>query len=195
LPPVAPEYFSHVATGEEHPTIFGLLAGIFRESGARAVLVGGYAVNAYHYSRYTNDIDFVVTAEEFPRISERLVRHGFREALRSDLVARFTGPGAEDRMVDFLFVDPHTMERLLGDAGQTVIGGESCALPSVQHLVAMKLHAIRSDRRRRELVDFPDIVMMLQKNGVDVRDESFRTMCLKFGDADLYDRILQYFSR
>jgi len=175
--------------------MFALLARVFRESCARPLLAGGYAVNALGCSRFTNDIDFMVTAEEFAGIARQLVRQGFQEALRNDLVARFTGPGPDDRMVDFIFVDGRTKERLLADAGQTVIAGEPFALPSVRHLVAMKLHAIKSDPRRRELVDLPDIVTVLQRNGVDVRDESFRAMCLKFGDAELYEKILRYLSR
>lgn len=175
---------------KKYISIFNLLGDVFRATGVKAVLVGGYAVNAYHYSRFTHDIDFMITANDLPSITGHLVRAGFNEVLRNDLVVRYANPTDDLAILDFLLADRSTLDRIIAEGTSVTIAGESFALPSIRHLVAMKLHAIRDNRRSRELTDLPDIIIMLRKNNIDPQEESFRELCLKYGDQELYTKII-----
>ena len=42
--------------------------------------------------------------------------------------------------------------------------------------------------------DFPDIINLIRMNEVNVRDEKFKELCLKFGDAQIYQKILEIIS-
>ena len=184
-------YILSMSTDRKYASIFNLLAEVFRATGVKAILVGGYAVNAYHYSRFTHDVDFMIAAEDLACIAARLVEAGFTESLRNDLVARYVDTADELAVVDFLLADHGTLDRMMTESGSTSIAGEVFALPSIQHLVAMKLHAIRSSHGGREFTDLPDIIILLRKNGIDPREESFRLLCLKYGDLELYNKILK----
>ena len=56
----------------------------------------------------------------------------------------------------------------------------------------MKLHAIKQDPRERMIKDLPDIAHLLKANNTDPRSSSFREICLKFGNQDIYDKILMF---
>ena len=57
-------------------SIFKYLAELFEARGVLPVLVGGYAINAYHIQRMTFDIDFILTIEEFNKIKTDLFESG-----------------------------------------------------------------------------------------------------------------------
>jgi len=58
------------------------LLALFKEHGVSYVLVGGFAVNYYGYSRLTQDIDFLIlpSAENAGRMMKVLADFGFGEA-------------------------------------------------------------------------------------------------------------------
>ena len=61
-------------------------------------------------------------------------------------------------------------------------------MPSVFHLIALKLHSIKNNPKR-EITDFPDIIRLISYNNIDVDSGDFRALCLRFGTEDLYERI------
>ena len=63
-------------------------------------------------------------------------------------------------------------------------------MPSLQHLIAMKLHAIRQNPTQREPKDLQDIFELIAENGVNVQEKSFRELCLKYGTQELYQKIV-----
>jgi len=184
-----------MAQEEKNQSVFAMLAEIFREAGIKAMLIGGYAVNAYHHARYTNDIDFMIVAGDFPKVGKLLQKSGYQEIMRTDLFIRLKSSYGDETILDFLLIDPATMEKMQKDGKETTIAGETFSLPSIFHLIAMKLHAIKNSKHARQLVDFPDIIAILEKNGINVYDASFKQMCLKFGTAELYDEIVKHFNR
>lgn len=85
------------------------------------------------------------------------------------------------------------MAKMMRDGKEVAIAGEKFMLPSVLHLVALKLHSIKNSGKTRELFDLPDIIMVLKKNNVNVNDKAFKKICLKFGTEDLYKKIVDFF--
>jgi hypothetical protein len=90
-----------------------------------------------------------------------------------------------------LLTDGGTLEKMLAESQAGQIGDATLSIPSLFHLIAMKLHALKHNAERRHGRDLPDIIGLIQVNHVDVHADSFKTLCLSFGTKDLYDEILE----
>ena len=76
------------------------------------------------------------------------------------------------------------------EAGKAInIAGENFIVPSLNHLVALKLHAIKYNPKIREYRDLADIMELIRINKVEVKDREFKNLCLKYGTEELYNKI------
>lgn len=64
-------------------------------------------------------------------------------------------------------------------------------MPSLDHLLALKLHVLKQRLRHRIAKDLNDVVMLVLKNGLDIRAEKYKKLFLKYGNADLYAKTLR----
>lgn len=169
-----------------------LVSEAFGKAQVPFLLVGGFAVNYYKFSRRTIDIDFLTTEEGYEKARSFLEKGGYKEFRRTPLVVRLRKDEAGSIDVDILFVDKKTLDGLLREAGETELLGIRLKTPSLNHLIAMKLHAIKQDQEEnREFRDLRDIIEMVKINHVDVRTSDFRNLCLKFGTEEIYQMILK----
>ena len=112
----------------------------FEKAGIHFLLIGGYAVNAYGYSRTTEE---------------------------------------------------ETFQNIIKDAKGIEVMGRKLLVPSAEHLIALKLHAIKNDPKR-ETKDLNDVFELIKAKGLDVRSSKFKDFCLKFGNAGLFERIQKW---
>lgn len=172
-------------------TVLNQLAAEGRKQGFEIVLVGGWALNAYGVARQTVDIDFVSREDDLQRLEKVLTGFGYARVFRSELFAKFRSEAEGLFDIDLLFIEPETLRGLLAEAKETSIGEAIFKVPSLQHLIAMKLHALKHNPSKRLRKDLADIVSLIEMNNLDVREESFRALCLKYGNADLYEMLLK----
>jgi hypothetical protein len=174
------------------PSVFQILAAVFREARVRGVLIGGYAVNYYKVTRQTADIDFLMSREDFQRVITPLEARGYSLTEEQEIFARFRGAPALLMDVDFMFIGNDTMDTILEQSVPVTIAGEQFRVPSLYHLIALKLHAIKYNPRHRELSDLPDIVNLIRQGGIDARSAEFKALCLKYGSREIYTKIESY---
>ncbi|MBF0532797.1 MAG: nucleotidyltransferase [Candidatus Omnitrophica bacterium] len=170
-------------------SIFHLIAEIVQNNNVSCVVIGGYAVNHYKVARQTADIDFLITQEDLKKILSSLETAGYKLGESQENFAHFTGGQLSFMDIDFMFVDRETLEKITAEAQELKIAGQSFLVPSLYHLIALKLHSIKFNRKSRILKDFPDIVNLIRVNKIDIREEEFQKMCLKYGDQNLWDQI------
>ena len=173
----------------QYATIFDLIAAEFQKAGITYLLIGGFAVNAYKVTRFTLDVDFLMAEEDREKAASILEQAGFRERTHHQ---NFSGWGENPRYptkVDLLFTDRQTLQAVWDQGKAVKIAGCELKVPSLEHLIAMKLHAIKQQPERREWKDWMDIIQLIKIHQVDTKSETFRKLCLKFGTADLYQRI------
>jgi predicted nucleotidyltransferase component of viral defense system len=170
-------------------SVFRLLSDLFAEVGMRTVLAGGYAVNAHKFSRQTFDIDFVVQSRDAGRLADALGDAGFTALTGNPTFARYRSPTPFERIVDFLFVDDTTFAAMEADSGEQSIAGQPFRVVSLEHLIAMKLHALKFGDETRHARDLLDVVELARVNGLDTASAAFRTLCLKYGTSELYERV------
>ena len=155
------------------------------------LLIGGYAVNAYGYSRTTQDVDFMIASSDYGRAKEIVQRLGYRQYVHKDLCARFVDHENEWPPLDLVFVDQETFQNVVKEAKSVDLLGRKLLVPSAEHLIALKLHAIKNDPKR-EAKDLNDIFEIIKAKGLYVSAPKFKDFCLKFGNADLLERIQKW---
>ena len=174
----------------KYPTIFNLIADVFKKTGVSGVLIGGFAVNCYKVTRHTGDIDFLVTDEAYKKLLPLFRKSGFRERARAKVCARLETAKGYLTDIDFVFVDQKTFDSIAADGKKIKVAGETFPVPSLEHLIALKLHAIKNHFETRQFKDLPDIVNLIRENKMNIRSLRFRQLCLKYGSQALYDRII-----
>jgi len=173
-----------------YPTIFHLISAITNKEGVRCVLIGGFAVNYYKVTRQTIDVDFLTTKEDFNKISDLLKKAGFELGYAQEVFTRFKGPDHYLMDIDFMFVDKETLDKIIKDSKETFIAKQKFIVPSLNTLIALKLHAIKYNQKLRVHKDFPDIINLIRVNKVNYKSKEFRELCLKYGTEELYNKIL-----
>ena len=176
----------------DYPTVFDLIVDVFGKAGVAYALVGGFAVNAHHVSRQTADVDLLIVADDLEKAGRALEGSGYRKAAVADVVARFEGDGKRLMDIDLLLVDPATLRRICEDGKPIKIAGNEFKVPSLRHLIAMKLHAIKGDPSKRLIKDLPDIVALMKKNGLSLTDSGMTELCEKFGTPDTLVKLKEF---
>lgn len=170
--------------------IFRTLAEIFKRTGVTAVLIGGYAVNAHKVTRHTVDIDFLIEKNGLEGPLAELKRIGYTVAHQQEAFVQLTAQGLRD--IDFMLSDVATVSKMYETGDRVTIAGEEFVTPNLNNLVALKLHSIKWNPHR-ELVDFPDIVLLLQANDVDIASTGIKELFSKYGTPELYQKARQSF--
>ena len=174
-----------------YPTIFHLISDTSKKTGARCVLIGGFAVNFYKVTRQTADVDFLITKEDFGKIMPLLKKAGCKQDFSQKAFASLTSTGKTYLIdADFMFVDKDTMDKVIENGKKTKIAGQKFMVPSLNDLIALKLHSIKYNPGLRENRDLPDIIELIRANKLNFKSDSFRKLCLKYGTQDIYDTIL-----
>jgi hypothetical protein len=175
----------------KYPSIFHLISDIFAKGKVNAVLIGGFALNYYKVSRSTADIDFLITQDDFAKIISLLEEEGFKKDYCQEVFARLIAEKPHLLDADFMFVDKETMDKIIKEAKPVNIAGQRFIVPSLNHLIALKLHAIKYNPKVREYKDLLDIIELIKVNKIDVKDAEFKNLCLKYGTEELYNKITE----
>lgn len=171
--------------------LFKKLSVEFERAKIPFLLIGGYAVNAYGYSRTTQDVDFMIVSSDYDKAKEVLQRCGYRQYVHKDLCARFVDHERQWPPLDLVFVEQETFQNVVKEARDVEVMGRKLLVPSAEHLIALKLHAIKNDPKR-ETKDLNDIFELIKVKGLDVSSPKFKDFCLKFGNIDLFERIQKW---
>lgn len=135
----------------------------------RAAVIGGVALSAYGNPRMTLDLDVATEASAQEALIAFMESHGFVTLHRSSGYSNHRHPTRG--RVDFMYVSGQTADRLFASATELPgPGGQPIPVPKPEHLIAMKVQAMRDDPQR-VLQDLVDIAYLLQVDGVD-REEA-----------------------
>jgi len=168
-------------------TVLDVASRQLSAAGMDCILIGGFAVNYYGYTRNTLDVDFMIVAQQFDVVRQIMKRSGFTNIASNKNVAFFNAPGSPLR-VDFLRVDGDTMRKLLGNAINANVYGYEIKVPALRDLIAMKIFALSQDVDRRLGKDLPDIAYLSVLHNLDLESD-IRPLCNRFGTRKVYDLI------
>lgn len=175
-----------------YQSVFHLLSRLSKKTGISLILIGGFAVNYYKYTRQTVDVDFLIKEKDFQKMSDLLRATGYKLDYSQEVFARFISTNDSIIMdIDFILVDEETFDKIINDSQKTSIVGCEFAVPSLEHLIALKLHAVKYNPTLRLAKDIPDIINLIKINNLDAKSEKFRELCLKYGTQGIYQNILE----
>lgn len=166
------------------------IASLSRDHGLRFLVIGGHAVAAHGYERTTRDVDVLVCKEQAAAWRAALEKSGY--TLHSDGITflQYNPPPGETWPVDLMLVNRQTFEGMWAEAIESHIGQARLFMVSLPHLLALKLFALKEERRHRSLKDMDDLLNLLEINRVKVKDAWFHELVLKYGTAELYEKIV-----
>lgn len=175
----------------KYPTVFHLISDLTEKNKISCVIIGGFAVNYYKVGRQTVDVDMLITREDFEKITIVLHKAGYQKNYIQETFAKFTDEKANLMDIDFMFVNKGTLERIIADGKKISIAGQKVMVPSLNNLIALKLHSLKYNYKIREIKDLPDIVNLIRVNKISYKSKEFKGLCLKYGTAEIYERILK----
>ena len=155
----------------------------------QAMLVGGIAVNQHGISRLTFDIDFAVADRDEARLVECMLGAGFQILHHTNNFIRFQPAAPETAVVDFLFLTSETFH-LMWKQGQTVrLADRDMRVATPEHLIRMKLHALRYGRAERLGKDISDILQLMRKCGWTPDSPTFSDACARHGNRAIMEMV------
>jgi len=155
------------------------------------VLIGGFAINYYKFSRQSADLDFLITEKGFEKIETYLKQAGYTQETSQKVFVRLQNKNPDLMDIDFMFVDENTLDKLILDAKEVAIGKHKFLVPSLMNMIALKLHSLKHNFDIRRAKDLLDIVSLAKLNKVNVKAGDFHQLCLKYANEDIYKKILE----
>jgi hypothetical protein len=138
----------------------------------------------------TFDIDFITTKDGYNRIENELTLAGYELFNQSDAFVQLRGTQPGFRDLDFLLSNEITISRLIENGTVVQIAGEDFIVPAPIHLIAMKLHAIASNKQR-EMKDFQDIIQLMKACDIDPASDEIISLFKKYNLMSLYEKNIQ----
>jgi len=88
-----------------------------------------------------------------------------------------------------MFVKPATFKPMFDSSCAVEFYGTLSRIPALEHLIALKLHALKHTRPHRFLKDFLDVQNLIHINRLDVKSENIRRLFEKYGTLHVYEKI------
>jgi hypothetical protein len=166
--------------------VFDVVSRCLPDAGVECLMIGGHAVNHYGYTRATQDVDFMIAADDELLVRRVMTDAGYINVSVHENVVFYNRPGSPLR-VDFLKVERPTLQGLLSGAlSIQYFGGHSVKVPQLKDLIAMKIFALKSARAKRLDKDLPDIAHLAVLHGLDLQKD-LRPLCERFGTPALFE--------
>lgn len=176
---------------KKYTNAFELISEEFKKVGIPCILIGGFAVNYYKVSRNTGDVDFILPDDTSAHGVEILEKFGYLADQSHETFVRLVNSKIYPERVDFMLVSRETFGKIFEKGNKVKIGGFEFVVPAIDHLIALKLHSIKNNPVR-EWKDLQDIIALIRINQMDVTTDEFKSLCLKFGTEELYNRIREF---
>ena len=154
------------------------------------LIIGGYAVAAHGHTRATFDVDFLVRRGERAAWFSRLTAAGLKLFGETTAFAQFSQPEAGNEL-DLMLVEESTFDRMWQASEERDFGGNRARVPCLDHLLALKLHALKQILPHRASKDAEDVEMLVRRHGLNLREPRYEQLFLKFGSRELYDTFLR----
>ena len=156
------------------------------------LVIGGYAVVAHGYSRMTIDIDLLVRRTDKLTWHDRCLKMGLRCIGQSNAFAQYDGA---DKRLDLMFVEGEAFDKMNDKSIPQDFGEVRAMIVGLDHLIALKLHAVKNAPAHRTSKDFNDIEMLARHHALPITSDHYKELFLKYGTQQIYEtlqRCLKY---
>ena len=167
--------------------LLSLLRPHLADSGAHWALAGGFALAAWGSTRTTLDLDLLVEEAGRGSLLPALGREGFATLFDSEGFTNLLHADRDLGRLDLVWVEGETARRIFAAAVEKLgPDGLPLLVPAPEHLVAMKVRAIRNSPTR-VFRDGEDLRVLLRLPGID--ENEVRATFERAGLLDLHARL------
>lgn len=151
-----------------------------------ALMIGGHAVTALGHPRATFDLDLLIPRTASDAWKVALHELSYRLFAMSDNFHQYEAPPDFPLPpIDLMLVDDDVF-RILEQAKMPT---QPIAVPSVEAMIALKLHATRQRTRSEAEKDWSDIIALFKAHNLALDDPDFRAMIQRHGETNAIQRI------
>jgi len=141
------------------------LAGRLHEEGIDYAVIGGMALAAHGYRRFTEDVDIILTPQGLEEFREKLVGRGYLPAFTGAL-KRFRDT-ASNVKIEILTTGDYAGGKpgpiVFPDPGSASVEREGLRVITVEKLIELKLASgLNVPHRLRDLADVQDLIVNLE---------------------------------
>ena len=148
------------------------------------LIIGGNALEAHGYARFTVDVDCMIAASSIEQLKEALARHGFQHAGKMSSFHEFWFEGKSGGMpVHAMFVNGETFEKMWARRAPMPLAAGTLHVPCVAHLIALKFHAVKNNPKRLEK-DMGDVLELLSRNPGAITREELELVCKSYASPE-----------
>jgi predicted nucleotidyltransferase len=152
-------------------------------------LIGGRSLEAHGIVRFTKDVDFLIAYTHIDAMASTLKKAGYHQEVENQIFSRWKHASMLVDDVDVMYVRPEVFAKLSQDTVLFSIGDQTVRVPSIPSLIALKLHAIRSNPDR-ETKDGRDIAELLERAKGKLQKHDLEVLFAKYGCEHLLQRYL-----
>jgi predicted nucleotidyltransferase len=144
--------------------VITILSKEFSDRNIQYALIGGFAMNALGMARSTVDIDFLVLAQDTPKLNIFLESLGYSCVFKSENVSQYISSSHELGEIDVLHAFRSASLKMLKRSRTVSLFNNTIALKVLlpEDLVGLKLQASLNDKSR-ELRELADIHTILER--------------------------------
>jgi len=153
------------------------------------LVIGGLAVNFHGYPRDTADLDLLIHHDAREQWLSLFAELGYTVVQDRGAFIQLAPPSQGAWPVDLMMVAEPTFRPIFVHGKEVEMYGAGMLIPTLEHLIALKLHALKHTNAGRFLKDLLDVENLIRANKVDLRSEGVRHLFLKYGNAELYEKV------
>ena len=168
------------------PTPFQVLA----DSGVPLLLIGGHAVDAHGGSGDTAELACAIAAGNEAKFTHYAGLTGWNTVYRTQFFTKFRLLSTGSPVIKVMFLDDTTFARMLAAGSDRVFEKVTLRVPSLLHIVAMKLQVVKNEPHR-ETDELPQILALLRANLAHWKAEELIEVCERFGPPEIHERLMQ----
>jgi predicted nucleotidyltransferase len=155
------------------------------------LVIGGLAISQYGYSRDTADLDIFICQNDRTKWLELFSQLRYTVFHDGGNFIQLSPPEQNAWPVDLMLVKAKTFKPMFAASRKVNLYGINVRIPSLEHLIALKLHALKNTRLHRFLKDFLDVENLIRINKLDMKSEIIRQLFAKYGTMELYEKVSQ----
>ena len=173
--------------------VFKELLRKFTEQNIQFALIGGFALHVAGFTRATQDIDFLVAAEDLGKIKAIMARLGYELTHESPEFSNYWHPMAPLGRVDYLHAHRQYARKMLARAKKHRVM-ENFEVPVLipEDMIGLKVQSMVNNPKRHAL-DMADIEYLLRENldklNLEIIKEYFHLFDRGYELDDLLKRI------
>lgn len=171
--------------------VFEELLKKFNEQNIRFALIGGFALHVAGFTRATQDIDFLIMAEDLGKIKDIMAHLGYELTHESLEFSNYWHPTAPLGCVDYLHAHREYARKMLTRAKKhRVLENFDIPVLITEDIIGLKVQAMVNNPKRHAL-DMADVEYLIRRNSDQLNWDIIKEYFELFDRGDELESLLK----